>query len=283
MAIDPTKVSFSQAQGMEPLPRSLRLGELTPEARMSFWNAFYLTQNESYTRYLGIDQNWNDLLASIHADYFNLGLDEFNPDFHQINTFYKKYFTDAEFNKLFDLILHIVRHANCPDEFHWRVATTFINHRLVYVYDTESRTIFPASTPEEGKAIADSVKGLNDYGLNGARHHLIESATFINQGEWHQSVRESITAVESVARLIAPGTRNLGSALNKLGHLGLLEHNSLRNGLERLYDYTNDEGGIRHAHLNEESSNVGQDEAVFMLGACASFASYLWRKGLGAG
>ena len=24
--------------------------------------------------------------------------------------------------------------------------------------------------------------------------------------------------------------------------------------------------------------NVGMDEAVFMFGACASFASYLWRK-----
>lgn len=250
---------------------------------MSFWNAFYLTQNESYTRYLGIDQNWNDLLASIHADYFNLGLDEFNPDFHQINTFYKKYFTDAEFNKLFDLILHIVRHANCPDEFHWRVATTFINHRLAYVYDTESRTIFPASTPEEGQAIVGAVNQLQESGLDGARQHLIDSATFLNQGHWANSIKESISAVESVARGIAPGTRNLGSALNQLGHRGMLEHPSLRNGLEKLYEYTNEEGGIRHARLNEDAGNVGQDEAVFMLGACASFASYLWRKGLGAG
>ena len=30
--------------------------------------------------------------------------------------------------------------------------------------------------------------------------------------------------------------------------------------------------------LAPADSNVGVDEAVFMLSACASFASYLWRK-----
>ncbi len=40
---------------------------------------------------------------------------------------------------------------------------------------------------------------------------------------------------------------------------------------------------MRNSLLDQGQSNVGQDEAVFMLGAGASFASHLWRKGLGAG
>ena len=55
----------------------------------------------------------------------------------------------------------------------------------------------------------------------------------------------------------------------------------MHQGLEKLYGYTSDEQGVRHSLLDQGQSNVGQDEAVFMLGACASFASYLWRKGLG--
>ena len=39
-----------------------------------------------------------------------------------------------------------------------------------------------------------------------------------------------------------------------------------------------DEQGIRHALSDNPQANVGQDEAVFMLGACASFSSYLARK-----
>ena len=40
MTIDPTKVSFSQAQGYEPLPPQLKLGELPHNARMSFLERF---------------------------------------------------------------------------------------------------------------------------------------------------------------------------------------------------------------------------------------------------
>ena len=48
--------------------------------------------------------------------------------------------------------------------------------------------------------------------------------------------------------------------------------------MSKLYGYTSDEQGVRHAFLDQESSRVGMDEAVYMLGACASFASFLWRK-----
>ena len=144
-------------------------------------------------------------------------------------------------------------------------------------------TIYPATTPEEGKAIINAVQQFNDYGLDGARQHLMQSSAFINQGEWARSVHESISAVESVARQIAPGTNTLGAALNQLRRDGLLEHRALEQGLGNLYGYTSDEQGVRHSLLDQGQSNVGQDEAVFMLGACASFASYLWRKGLAAG
>ena len=56
-------------------------------------------------------------------------------------------------------------------------------------------------------------------------------------------------------------------------------HPALKQAFANLYGYTSDEEGIRHALLEEAVSRSGQDEAVFMLGACASFASYLARKG----
>ena len=279
MTIDPTQVSFSQAQGYEPLPQPLQLEELSREARVGFWNAFYSTHTENAHMY-GIASDWLNVLRSLHTDYFNDGLDSFDPHDQFIVHAYKSYFLESDFNKVFDLIIFMVRHPECPNRFIGGVMATFMEHRLAYVFDYKSLTIYPATTPEEGKAIIEAVRQLDQDGLSGARQHLIEASTLINQRHWANSIKESISAVESVAREIAPGTRNLGSALNQLGHRGMLEHPSLRNGLEKLYEYTNEEGGIRHARLNEDASNVGQDEAVFMLGACASFASYLWRKGL---
>ncbi len=48
--------------------------------------------------------------------------------------------------------------------------------------------------------------------------------------------------------------------------------------MDKLYGYTSDEQGVRHALLDQEKSRAGMDEAVYMPGACASFASFLWRK-----
>ena len=288
MTIDPTKHSFSVAYGYKQLPPQLRLGDLPEAARMGFWNVFYTTYIAHKELSLGINFGgryfgWEKVLASAHADHFNQGLDTFNTNEVTIFGFYKSYFLTSQFIDVFDLILYLTRHEECPSEFIEDVANIFVKHGLAYVFDVSSRTILPASTPEEGQSIVDALGTLQEHGLNGARNHLIQSATFINQGEWARSVHESISAVESVARQIAPGSKTLGDALKQLRKQGLLEHRALEQGLGNLYGYTSDEQGVRHSLLDQGASNVGQDEAVFMLGACASFSSYLWRKGLGVG
>lgn len=176
-----------------------------------------------------------------------------------------------------------MRHEVCPEVFISKMSDIFKECQLAYVIDTDSSpTIYPASTPEEGQATIDALGVLKEHGLDGARQHLMQSSSFINKKQWPQSVHESISAVESVARQIAPGTNTSGVALNQVRRDGLLEHRALEQGLGNIYGYTSDEQGVRHSLLDQGQSNVGQDEAVFMLGACASFASYLWRKHLGA-
>jgi hypothetical protein len=52
----------------------------------------------------------------------------------------------------------------------------------------------------------------------------------------------------------------------------------LRSALDKLYAYTNAEGGIRHANVFADKANVDEDDALFMLGACASFVTFLLSK-----
>ena len=138
--------------------------------------------------------------------------------------------------------------------------------------------IVPATTKEEGNAIVQSVELLRHAGLGGSEAHLRRASEFINASDWAASIRESISAVESVARQLDPNeSGTLTRALASLENRQPL-HPAFKEALSKLYGYTSDEQGIRHALLNQTSANVGKDEAVLMLGACASFASYLWRK-----
>ena len=113
--------------------------------------------------------------------------------------------------------------------------------------------------------------------MNNASNYLRKAAGKINKGQFSEAVRDSIDAVESVARCIAPKSSTLGGALKSLAKSGLLSNNQLKAGFEKLYAYTNEEG-VRHPKVFKDVSDVGLDEALFMFGACASFAAYLVRK-----
>ena len=50
-------------------------------------------------------------------------------------------------------------------------------------------------------------------------------------------------------------------------------HAALRQALEKLYGYTSDEKGVRHALLDE--ATVDEADARFMMVACSAFVTYL--------
>ena len=68
----------------------------------------------------------------------------------------------------------------------------------------------------------------------------------------------------------------LSKALAKLEQK-IAIHPAMKKGFTSLYAYTSDEGGIRHALL-EDAAKVDEADALFMLGACAAFVSYLLNK-----
>ena len=160
-----------------------------------------------------------------------------------------------------------------------RMKHVFSRCRLAYTIDEgQPPTIVPAVTPEEGIAVVEALQTLRDAGLDGASSHLRNASECVNAGDWAGSVRESIHAVESVARQLDPdASKTLGPALTSLEKRGTL-HPALMDAFNKLYGYASDEQGVRHALLDRPDHNVGMDEALFMLSACASFASYLWRK-----
>lgn len=282
---DPRTLSFSQAQGYEEIPGPLKLGELPSRARKRIWNLFYahLSSSELPSDFVVgvsfISGRWEHILQSAHTEIYDGALDDWDSNFSSASKKLRDYIETRPFNKVFDLIQFVLRHSECTSDFIQQMRDTFEECRLAYIIDTaRPPTILPSVTPEEGTAVVEALRMLQQGGFDGSASHLRRASERINAGDWTGSVRESIHVVESVARQLDPGAaKTLGPALASLEKRGAL-HPALKEGFSKLYGYTSDKPGIRHARLNETDANVGMDEAVFMLGACASFASYLWRK-----
>ena len=57
----------------------------------------------------------------------------------------------------------------------------------------------------------------------------------------------------------------------------------MKAGFGNLYGYTSDKEDIRHSLLQEPAPSVDETDALFMLGACAAFVSYVINKSRLAG
>ena len=75
--------------------------------------------------------------------------------------------------------------------------------------------------------------------------------------DYRNSIKESISAVESMAKIVSKKPRaTLSDALKAIEKNGLL-HKSLKDGFLKLYGYTSDADGIRHADYGEVRTHSG--------------------------
>ena len=283
--MDPRRLTFSQAQGLEKLPCLLALAEMPPEARSRLWDVFYRIMMESSAtppacRHPVVFGSWEQLLRDLHARFFVEPADDFSQLVPDICDVYKRFFLDeTPYNKVFDLLVHMMRHPLCPSPFVDGIVAVFEECHLAYVVDTDGApTIFPAATREEGEAIHTARRDLMRTGLDAANEHLQRAAELLNDGEWRESVHESISAVESVATGLGTQQNTLGAVIKRLEEQSDWRlHPAFLAALSKLYGYTSDEQGVRHA-ATDSDTHVDREEAQFMIGTCASFCSYLLGK-----
>lgn len=169
-----------------------------------------------------------------------------------------------------EFIEFIVRHSRSPEGL-----TSQINAVLEETgcaYRIVDRTITPVSSQEVADAITSAYDHLS--GFENGRSHLRKSAELLTANDYAGSIRESVHAVEAVARRLAPSAQTLGPALSAIEKTHEL-HPALKKGFAALYGFTSDEQGIRHALIDKDTAKVSEQEAIYMLGSCSTFASYL--------
>lgn len=118
-----------------------------------------------------------------------------------------------------------------------------------------------------------------DDRFEGVSQHLKRALGLLadrDNPDYRNSIKESISAVESICQVITEkDSATLGDALKILERDHKL-HPALKEGFSKLYGYTSDEDGIRHA-MSEEP-DIDSADAKYFLMSCTSFINYLKSK-----
>jgi hypothetical protein len=274
-------LTFEQAEGLTPLPSQLKRTEVSPELRAVLWKYIYDEIDSSSVRdtYTYVGKPWKHVLQQVHVyrDYRNA--DEFSARFKDAIEPVKRVFTHGLYGQIYGWLQFVLPLKPTPG-FAKRIDSILQYCRSPYrVIDSD--VICPVGSDEEAQTITKAFVDLKTASLTGSREHLKKAASELTAGEFAGSVRESIHAVESAVRVLEP-SGDFSKALSKLEQKTNI-HGALKKGFLALYGFSSDEQGIRHPLLDKEAPAVDEGDALFMIGACSAFLSYLINKSRAAG
>jgi len=108
------------------------------------------------------------------------------------------------------------------------------------------------------------------------RNHLEKALKHYSkrpQADYLNSIKESISVLEALARIILKNPKATLGDLTK----NLPIHKSFQQGINKLYGWTSDEGGIRHSETGEKIDS-NEEEARLMLVLSSAFVNYVISK-----
>lgn len=279
---DRTKVTFEQAEGIEPLPAQLKPQELSQRLRAGLWAVVYqaltdATRRQDFVKPFLIEP-WVGMLGSLHIWHHHKPADEFTQNAETHIKALKTVILEGSYVRVYGTLQYLLRLRECPNRFYQNIKKILVDYHAGYrLMDGPPPTLVPISSEEEAKASAQAFAALNSSdAYQGARVHYLAAASHLSTGDWPGSIRESMQAVESVARVIT-GKSTFASALKVLEARWNI-HAALKTGFGRLYDYTSAEQGLRHPLLDDPNASVDEADAMFMFVACAAFVTYLINK-----
>ena len=278
-------LTFRQAEGIDPLPKMLAYRELSSELRNLIWEVIYdyfYSQADHGPLHTGIKQNGRLIAIRYMRDVGNFPIDEATEiarDYHKVIPHIKQMLLSNTYSDALEVVLFFLRSDAWSRGRKDALAQVLDHPTSPYVVvNFPPLTIIPRGDQNESEAFKLNWAGIRNSPFDNAKTHLRQSADELNAGDARGAIREAIHAVEGAAQVITGNDKaTLDDALKALKRdKGL--HPALQEGFSKLYGYTNREKGIRHALMEGDNANVGQDEALFMFSACTAFVAYLARK-----
>jgi hypothetical protein len=229
--------------------------------------------------YTYVGDRWVGVLEDAHIYFHHRPVDEFRTEFEDVRQDLKEIFLSGDYLQIYGWLQHVLRlepSQSFADDLDQLLQACRSPYRVV-----GDDVLVPVGSDSDVRTIETAFDNLNANGLLGAREHLKSASSELSAGKFADSVRESIRAVESVVRVLEPHG-DFSKALVKLEAKTSI-HGALKKGFLAIYGFTSDEQGIRHALLDKDAADVDEADALFMIGACSAFVSYLINKARLAG
>lgn len=280
---------FSDRIGATAVPTTIQVDSMSRELRNSLWNLLHNLYQDNNHDY------WQKIVPQIAQFFRKVPIDELPYYDHEKRKWLKEYFFGLQWYDAYNLLEFVVRnhakifasqygsgHPVAPQRI-VETANTILERELS-AYRFVQGFLTPLSNHAEIEAIESAVSHSQNASLGGAALHIRSSIQLLGSKpnpDYRNAIKEAISAVESVAKQIMRAeSATLDSALKQLSAKSDI-HGALASGFLKLYGYTSDESGIRHAALDEP--NVGFAEAKYMVVSCSAFVYYLIQKAESAG
>jgi hypothetical protein len=184
-------------------------------------------------------------------------------------------FLDLEWNRVYDFLELLIsiknENPNSKNNFISRLNQIFIDEKVpCKIIDC---LVVPLISGEESEELMRAMASKYDV----VNNHIKKALEYYKKrpvADYKNSIKESISSVEALARIVL----NRPSAT--LGEMSqqLNIHPSLKEAIKKLYGWTSDEGGIRHAEKENETLTADEAEARFMLVQCSALVNYIISK-----
>jgi AbiJ N-terminal domain 4 len=262
-------MSFSDRMGITHPRAVLQIDSIDDDLRNGLWQACIEFHIRRFDRNYSEDTFFKEIMRDLYINFFKKTSDTI-PEAHDRNIhFLKAWFFQAEWWEVYNFIEHLLRWRD--DGFRTRV--TFFLEREKSGYRILGQGLVSIVDTNEVASVSQAMSTSDSFA--GAREHMQAAVRLFSKKpdpDYRNCIKEAISAIESVARVITDSPKaTLGDALKKISEKMPI-HPALREAMNKLYGYASDEGGIRHALLEE--SNIDEAEAKFMIVACSAFVNF---------
>jgi len=271
---------FSQRMGFRPMKPEIQLDDITYDLLTSLWNvllAHYLNgyapkAGSSFRRVVG--SNRASFARAYYWHFKKAPIDQIPVNWSDFQSQLKKDFFAYTWHRVYSLIEFVITHVEDSRVPSITQSYNTILEREGSGYRLIDGKVCPITSPEEMAAVEEALDKGSAY--SGISEHLSASIRMISDKQnpdYRNSIKESISAVESVARHITEESgATLGQALKILEKKHAL-HPALKTAFQNLYGYTNDADGIRHC-LMDDGKTLTSADARFMLITCSAFINF---------
>lgn len=281
-------MKFSERLGFKEMKTSIQLKSMDDDLRNGLWNIFKIYFIDK------IESDFSDLKIFFDVlwhDFYKLPIDETPRQTNYKFKFIRDKYFEFQWFEVYDFIEFAANIGIKPeDPYHFYAQIKYdefiqgcnnIMEKEISGYRFINKKISPITDTNEISEIEDAIKNTSNSPVNIHLKAALDKLSDRKNPDYRNSIKESISAIESISQLISNDPKaELGKALKILKDKINL-HGSLEQGFIKIYGYTSDSNGIRHALLEEP--NVDFNDAKYMLVICSAFVNYLKMKAEKAG